>query len=148
MRYARARTETHAVVWWRNLTERICEPLRGGCENNIEINVTETGWEKIDWIHPAPDRNKWSAVVRLRIPVNVKKSSEEWRNKGFTNPGRINFVSWHPIFVGAQYGTCFLSPFWRPEFLTRNLDLQDLWTRVANYKLLNKDSAPWNSVST
>jgi hypothetical protein len=26
------------------------------------------------------------------------------------------FVRWHLIFVGHQYGTCFVSPFWRLEF--------------------------------
>jgi len=56
MRHARARTETLAGVWWRKLAERTCEALRGGCEDNTEINLTETGWEKVDWIQPAPDR--------------------------------------------------------------------------------------------
>jgi hypothetical protein len=76
MRHARARTGKHARVWWRNLTERTREPLRCRCENNTEINLTETGWEKVEWIHLAPDTDKRRAVVKLRIPVNVKTSSE------------------------------------------------------------------------
>jgi len=56
MRHARERTDTHAGVWWRKLTERTYETLKSGCENNTEIDLTETGWEKVDWIHPAPDR--------------------------------------------------------------------------------------------
>jgi hypothetical protein len=56
MRHARARTETLAGVWWRKLKKRTRKPLRGGYENNTEINLTETGWQKIDWVHPAPDR--------------------------------------------------------------------------------------------
>ena len=30
-------------------------------------------------------------------------------------PGRLNSVRWCLIFVGLQYGTCFMSPFWRLE---------------------------------
>jgi hypothetical protein len=28
-------------------------------------------------------------------------------------PWRLNCVRWHLIFVGRQYGTCFMSPFWQ-----------------------------------
>jgi hypothetical protein len=87
MRHTWSVTETHSGVWWRNLKERTCEPLRCGFKNNTEINPTETGWEKVDWIHLAPERDKRRAVVKLRIPVNVKNSSGLWRNNGLKNPG-------------------------------------------------------------
>jgi len=32
-------------------------------EDNIEMNLKETGWEDMDWIHLAQDRNKLQAVV-------------------------------------------------------------------------------------
>jgi len=34
-------------------------------EDNIEMNLKETGWEDMDWIHLAQDRNKWEAVVNM-----------------------------------------------------------------------------------
>jgi len=30
---------------------------------------------------------------------------------GTKSPWQLHFVWWHPISVGAQYGTCFKSPF-------------------------------------
>jgi len=31
-------------------------------------------------------------------------------------PWWLNFVCWHQIFVGPQYGTCFMLPFWQWNF--------------------------------
>jgi len=31
-------------------------------------------------------------------------------------PWLQNFVRLRPILMGPLYGTCFVSPFWRPEF--------------------------------
>jgi len=42
-------------------------------------------------------------LTRTQIPVG--RSLGGWK-----------FASWHLIFVGPQYGTCFMSPFWRLEF--------------------------------
>jgi hypothetical protein len=39
---------------------------------NIKIDVGETGWEGVDWIHVAQVRDQWWAVVNtvmnLRVP--------------------------------------------------------------------------------
>jgi len=32
------------------------------------------------------------------------------------NAGRLKFVWWRTEFVGPQFGTCFISSFWSPEF--------------------------------
>jgi hypothetical protein len=45
--------------------------------------------------------------------------------QGCTDPRRLNCVLCHWIFVDPQYGPCFLSPFWRLEFLS--LVLLDFW---------------------
>jgi hypothetical protein len=34
-----------------------------GWEDNIRIDLREVGWEGVDWIHLAQDRNHWRAVV-------------------------------------------------------------------------------------
>jgi hypothetical protein len=41
-------------------------------EANIRIDLRAIGWERVDWIHLAEDRDKWRAVVNtvmnLRVP--------------------------------------------------------------------------------
>jgi hypothetical protein len=41
-------------------------------EGNIRMDVREIGWESVDWIHLAYDRDQWRAllniVMKLRIP--------------------------------------------------------------------------------
>jgi hypothetical protein len=39
---------------------------------NIEMDLREIGWDGMDWIHVAQDRDKWralvSTVMNLRVP--------------------------------------------------------------------------------
>jgi hypothetical protein len=41
-------------------------------ENNIEIDLRTIGWEGVDWINMAQDRDRWRALVNtvmnLRVP--------------------------------------------------------------------------------
>jgi hypothetical protein len=37
--------------------------LRYKWEDGIKMNLRETGWEGVEWIHLAEDRNQWWAVV-------------------------------------------------------------------------------------
>jgi len=45
-------------------------------ENNIRTDLRETGWEGVDWIHLAQDRDQWRVVVNtvmnLRIPEKAR----------------------------------------------------------------------------
>jgi len=48
-------------------------PRRKLCDNiRMDMNLTETGWEGVDWMHLAQDRNHWWALVntvmKLRVP--------------------------------------------------------------------------------
>jgi hypothetical protein len=42
------------------------------CEDNIKMDLRETGWNVMDWIHVAQDKDQWRAVVNtvrnLRVP--------------------------------------------------------------------------------
>jgi hypothetical protein len=41
-------------------------PLRRSrrrCDDNIRMDLREIGWEGVDWIHLAQDRDQWRAVV-------------------------------------------------------------------------------------
>jgi len=41
-------------------------------ENYIRMDLVETGWEGVDWIHLAQDEDRWRALVNtimnLRVP--------------------------------------------------------------------------------
>jgi hypothetical protein len=45
---------------------------RRRCEDNIRMDLKEMGWEGVDWIHLAQDRDQWLALVNtvmnLRVP--------------------------------------------------------------------------------
>jgi hypothetical protein len=43
--------------------KRSHETPRHRRENNIEIDLRETGWGDMEWIHLAQDRDKWRALV-------------------------------------------------------------------------------------
>jgi hypothetical protein len=41
-------------------------------EDNIKVDLQEVGWDGVDWIDMAPDRDRWrvlvNAVMKLRVP--------------------------------------------------------------------------------
>jgi hypothetical protein len=45
--------------------------------DNIKIDLREMGWDGVDWIDLAQDRDQWRAVVNavtnLRVPQNAGK---------------------------------------------------------------------------
>jgi hypothetical protein len=47
------------------------------CVNNIKIDIREIGWDGVDWIDMAQDRDQWRALVNtllnLRVPYNAGK---------------------------------------------------------------------------
>jgi hypothetical protein len=46
--------------------------LRCRWEYYIRVDLSEIGWEVVDWIHLAQDRDQWKALVKtvlnLRVP--------------------------------------------------------------------------------
>jgi hypothetical protein len=40
-------------------------------EDNIETDFREIGWEGVDWIHLAQDRDQWRAAVDMVTNVRV-----------------------------------------------------------------------------
>jgi hypothetical protein len=40
-------------------------------KDNIKIYLKEIGWERVDWINLAEDKEKWQAVVKLAVNIRV-----------------------------------------------------------------------------
>jgi len=36
-------------------------------EDNIKMDLREIGWEDVDWIHLAQDRDQWRALVNTKM---------------------------------------------------------------------------------
>jgi hypothetical protein len=36
--------------------------------DNIKIDLGDIGWDGVDWIDVAQDRDQWKALVNLRVP--------------------------------------------------------------------------------
>jgi len=55
---------------------RKCEgkrPLgnRSRCEDNIRMHLKEMGWEGVEWMHLARDKDQWWALVNMVMCVRV-----------------------------------------------------------------------------
>jgi hypothetical protein len=40
-------------------------------EDNIRMGIIESGWEVVDWIHLAQDRDQWRAVMNTVMKLRV-----------------------------------------------------------------------------
>jgi hypothetical protein len=57
---------------WKARRNRPLERPRRRWENNIKMDLIEIGWNRMDWIDLAQDRDQWRALVNtvmtLRVP--------------------------------------------------------------------------------
>jgi hypothetical protein len=44
---------------------------RRRCADNIRMNLMKIGWEGVDWIHLAQDREQWRAVANAVMNLRV-----------------------------------------------------------------------------
>jgi hypothetical protein len=64
----------HIGCWWESQKEvkRSLGRPRRRWVDNIKMDLGEIGWDGIDWIDLAQDRDKWRALVNtimnLRVP--------------------------------------------------------------------------------
>jgi hypothetical protein len=49
------------------------EISRHGREDNNRMDLREIGWEDVDWMHLARDRNQWRALVNMVMILRVLK---------------------------------------------------------------------------
>jgi len=52
---------------WKNLFGR----PRRRWEDNMRMDLKETGWEGMDWFHLAQDRDHWQAVINTGMNLRV-----------------------------------------------------------------------------
>jgi hypothetical protein len=45
--------------------------MKFGCEDNIRMDLREIGWENVDCMHLAQDRDQWRALVNTLIKLPV-----------------------------------------------------------------------------
>jgi hypothetical protein len=65
--------------------------------DNIRMDLGEVGWDDVDWIGLAKDRNRWRAVVNsvlnLRVPRNAGKLSSGLTSSGLSVSAQLHIVS-------------------------------------------------------
>jgi hypothetical protein len=70
---------------------------RRGWEDNIKIDLGETGRGGMDWIDLAQDSDRWRALVNtvmnLRVPKNVGKFLSSCKISGFSRWAQLHGVS-------------------------------------------------------
>jgi hypothetical protein len=58
------------IGYWRESQRkrgRLGRPRRGWVDN-IKMHLIEIGWGGVDWIGLAQDRDKWRALMNIRVP--------------------------------------------------------------------------------
>jgi len=48
----------HTIIWLENLKERALGRPRRRWEDNIRMDLKETGWEIVGWVHLVQDRDR------------------------------------------------------------------------------------------
>jgi hypothetical protein len=51
--------------------------------DNIKIDLREIGWDGMDWIDLAQNRDQWrvlvNTVMNIRVPKNIEKWLHNWQ---------------------------------------------------------------------
>jgi hypothetical protein len=65
--------------------------------DNIKMDLGEIGWDGVDWIELAQDRDKWRALVNtvmnLRVPENFWEFPEWLHNWQLLRKGSAPYIS-------------------------------------------------------
>jgi hypothetical protein len=62
----------YTILWLKNLKEDTTWKPRRRWEDNIRMDLRETVWEGVDWMHLVQNRDQWRTLVitvmNLRVP--------------------------------------------------------------------------------
>jgi hypothetical protein len=67
----RAKKNTYRILVGKPEGKRPIEKPKRWWVGNIKMNVREIGWDGIDWIVLAEDRDQWKVLVRTVIKLRV-----------------------------------------------------------------------------
>jgi hypothetical protein len=74
-RIGKMRNEYKMLILKREGKKPIGRSWRGWVDN-IRMDLTETGWEGVNWMRLAQDRDQWRAVVNTVMDPQVSKCGE------------------------------------------------------------------------
>jgi hypothetical protein len=87
----------HIGYWWESQKERPLGRPRRRWVDNIKMDLREIGWDGMDWIELAQDRDQWRAVVNtvmnLRVPYDYWEFPECLHNWQLLRKGLALYVS-------------------------------------------------------
>jgi hypothetical protein len=72
----RRRRKMYAKFWFENLKERGHSEDKHRREDNIGIDLRKIGWEVVDWMHVAQDKDHWWAVLNMVMKFREHKYVE------------------------------------------------------------------------
>jgi hypothetical protein len=61
----------HMVLVGKTLRKRTLGRPRRRCVDNIKMDLREIGWDGVDWIDVAQDRDQWRALVNVVMNLRV-----------------------------------------------------------------------------
>jgi len=61
----------HTIFWLEKAGKRPLGRHKRRLEGNIKIDLKETGWEVVEWIHLVQDRNQWWTLMNIKMNLWV-----------------------------------------------------------------------------
>jgi hypothetical protein len=107
-------------------------------EDNIIMDLTEIGWEGVDWLHLAQGRDQWcvvmNTVMNLWVPWNAGNILTSWVTVSFS---RMTFLHLSSI-KGEEFPDFLTDNVWRRTlllevslaFVHERLFASSLWYRI------------------
>jgi hypothetical protein len=94
----------HTGFWWGNLSERPLGRPRHKWEDNtsIKVDLQEEGWQGMDWIDLAQDRNRWHALVNMVMNLPPETAGN------FLTMGKPVSFSRRTLLHGVSISNCTL----------------------------------------
>jgi hypothetical protein len=92
----------HTGYWWESQKERATTKIKTKMGDNISMDLEDVGWDGMDWMDLAQDREHWRALVIAVMKLWVSREAEKLLSSCTTGgPKRriqLNVVSYTDVF--------------------------------------------------